>query len=64
MKVIRKGIIKEVKKIRVGDIYVGKCWLCESVCQCEDLLNGHTKHTALFTDEKVGQLALFSKKGL
>lgn len=61
MQVIRKGKIQEVKKIRVGDIYVGKCWLCESVCQCEDLTNGYTKHTALFTDEKAGQLALFKE---
>ena len=59
MEVIRKGTIKEVKRIRKGDIYVGKCWVCESVCQCEDLENGHTKHTPIFTDEKAGQLALF-----
>ena len=62
MKVIRKGKIKEVKKIRVGDIYVGKCWICESVCQCEDLTNGHTRHTPLFTDERQGQVALFMEK--
>ena len=61
MQVIRKGKNKEVKKIRKGDIYVGKCWLCESVCQCEDLTNGHTKHTALFTDEQAGRIALLQQ---
>ena len=63
MKVIRKGIIKEVKRIQVGDVYVGKCWLCESVCQCEKLSNGYERHTPLFQDEKAGQLALF-KEGM
>lgn len=62
MKVIRKGEIKEVKKIRVGDIYVGKCWICNSVCKCEDLTNGHTRHTPIFTDEEVGKLSLFQRE--
>lgn len=60
MKVIRRGEIKEVKKIRIGDIYVGKCWVCESVCKCEDLANGHTKHTPILTDEHQGQEVLFN----
>jgi len=48
MKVIRKGKIKEVRKVRKGDIYVGKCWICGSVCQCEDLDNGYTRHKPIF----------------
>jgi len=49
MKVIRKGKIIEVDeaKTRVGDIYIGKCQTCDQPCQCEELSNGHVRHSPL-----------------
>ena len=59
IQVMRKGKLREVKKIRIGDIYIGTCWLCGSVCRCEDLRNGFTRHTGIFTEQKAGQGSLF-----
>ena len=53
IKVIRKGELKEVKRIHISDIYLGECWLCRSKCLCVNMANGHTHH---FIDKK--QLAL------
>jgi hypothetical protein len=53
MKVIRNGEVKEVKRVRrttnkqQGDLYIGRCYLCEQECLCEDLDNGCTRHHPL-----------------
>ena len=44
MTILRKGKLGQYKRLQVGDIYIGKCWLCESRCLCEELANGCTKH--------------------
>lgn len=55
MRVIRKGKVKEVKKIWVGDIYIGECWCCGQTCICESLANKSTRHSPL-TDEAKDKL--------
>lgn len=53
MKVIRNGVVKEVKRIlkrtstRTGDLYIGRCCYCEQECLCEDMDNGTTHHSPL-----------------
>lgn len=46
-KVIRSGKVKEVSRIKVGDVYVGKCWCCHQECKCTLLGNGHERHEPL-----------------
>lgn len=57
MRVIRKGKVKEVKKVWVGDIYIGKCWMCNQKCLCQNLTNGHIGHSPL-TDDMLELLAV------
>lgn len=47
MKILRKGKVKDYKRIQVGDRYIGKCWLCDGECLCERFWNGHTGHSFL-----------------
>lgn len=65
MTILRKGKLGQYKRLQIGDIYIGKCWLCESRCLCEELANGHTKHfidtslIKLFAEQKQGQKGLW-----
>lgn len=44
MKVRRKGKVKEVSRIQVGDVWRGKCWICAQKCKLTRLKNGKDRH--------------------
>lgn len=54
MKVIRNGKVEEVKRLKVGDKYLGECWLCEQRCELELLSNGHSRHFPVTHKELLG----------
>ncbi len=46
-RVLRGGKIEEVPHIRVGDIWLGKCWGCKQQSRITRLANGHDRHGPL-----------------
>ena len=57
IKVLRKGKVKEVSRIQVGDIRIGKCWICDQRCRLTRLANGRDRHEPVAE----GQGSLFSE---
>lgn len=68
MLVIRKGKIKEVKKIWAGDIYISHCTHCKAPCISERLKNGHDRDRSIcgadqiFEDKKELEFYLIAEK--
>lgn len=68
MLVIRKGKIREVKKIQKGDFYIDKCFYCKGPAVAELLNNDHTKYRAIldpdgmFDDRKELEIFLINQK--
>lgn len=65
-KLTPKGI-KQVSRLRVGDRFLGHCWLCKSACITEVLANGHWRDIGIFTDieevkQRAGQIGLFDSE--
>lgn len=61
IKVLRKGKLRQVSRIQVGDTWLDKCWSCEQMCRMTRLSNGHNRHDPLIkkgilesSEQKIG----------